>query len=140
MSLFRNFIPLVCLLLAFSCTLDQDADHSADSISSKRISLADQSDDIDSFPKETQLISYGISSGMCIGYCAVEFRFHSWGIEKINSGWAAGGDNSEYPDQRMIIDYKPGQYDSIYKSLREFAFLNGPEHIGCPGCNDGPAE
>lgn len=142
----RRYMVRLLLFILFSCLFllscsDEPAEAvDADTLSSEGITFVDQSEKIDSYPKDSVLIRYGMYSGMCIGYCNTEFKFHSWGIEKINTANAENGDTRAYPNQRLIIEYKAGQCDSIYAALNEVSFLNGPDRVGCPGCNDLPAE
>lgn len=89
--------------------------------------------------RDSVTIIYSLSSGMCYGYCEVLYGFHPQGIEKIKQSHD-GGNRINYPPLQQTFPITEKDYRELIASIDTLAFSNCPERIGCPGCNDGPAE
>ena len=91
-------------------------------------------------PRPPRIVSihFGLSSGMCYGYCSYELN-----VERgtaVLQAISQGEDKQKCPDLKVSADLSETHWKELTESIDRDSLLSLPPKIGCPGCVDEPVE
>ena len=91
--------------------------------------------------EEVVNLAYGTSHGECVGYCVRQLHISGNSVEFFAQGWSApDAIQHSLEDVRSEWRLSSQEETELWQLVADAKYVDVPERLGCPDCNDGGAE